>query len=1270
MPIIQQRNLAAVLCLLLAGVQTASAADNFSDIIIYRGGGDTSIPEYSLRQNGVFGAEGTAQDITSAIEHVRVAAKPDPVSDEKILCTGDGASDVNCQVWNGSNWGNLLEVSANAGGNVAYDLVYESKSATALVCFRTTTPNTSTPVCRIWNGSNWESSFSANAVGGAIDTLRLIADHHTDRIALMTKDAANDVNVQIWDGSAFGSVTELETGGGSCARCTSYDGAWESLQSDFVAVWFNDGADALYSREYDVATGWGSTQTNIITGLSTADTVFVRVEGNPNQSSNGVLTAVADDDNTLTANYWNGSGWATAQQLSAGIGTVAPTNHLFDMTYEHKLGNDAIVTYGATNTALSYRVWDTGTLAWGAETALPAAVENKDWHILAPHGDTQAIMLTTVGDTNDVDTLEWDGSAWGSSWTAHETASDDQFRNAGFAYDFEDEDALTPTGTFTSATQGTNGRGTVDATIEVDDGDEEDTRAKVEYETDADGACNGPWAAATLTGTTIADFNDSGGAPDINNTATYQIGSGSTTRIITSSGPNTVQFDWASAADLPAANGTQCLRLTLNDDQNDQATPDTFTLTVDNVDPTGLADFVSMGAGASTQHLNWTSASDTHFDHYEIWYGTVEADVANRTGTATEFDDSDFSALATAATFHTHITGLTASTTYYYKIWAVDDYGNEQTVAGISEATDAAGNAVPVATAPTGMTQSTTGSGYVTFTTNIRDEDLDETMMRVRFSDDGGTTFYNAQIISVTTDPAQTPVVSIDVNDFQVGKTDHIDTTSPAGDHSVDLTLVWDTKSASNQNGGLDGTYNTDIILQVTPRDSPSNDIGTDVSGAAFTVDNKDPVLEETEEIGVTADTTPTLTFTADEAGSLTFAGSCTGATASVTSGTNSFALDALAEGEYTDCALIATDTYGNSGALLVADFAVDVTDPTTPTTFYFTTGTTDTASITWNPVTETHFARYRIWYGTNEADVLAMTGTALQWDDDNDHPMHLIATTSTTITGLTPGTAYSFLLQALDEAGNDSVSEHIARVTDATPTLGTGSQDDSPAGGGGERQLNRVLQALLAQPLKLSVPPPLSRPSPPAIGGEPPDFRDISDQWFARYVRALAAIGVVRGYTDASGKPTGYFKPGNPITYGELAKVALLAAGFAPPTSGLDARWKDHWAQPYFTLARQRGFSLTKSTFDPDRPIPRDQAVQLILEVFGTVPDPLPEGPLPFHDLPRDHPYAAALLTAARLGMLSGDLNENGTPKGTVRPDDPLSRAEAAKIIWYFWSR
>ncbi|MBU1021139.1 MAG: fibronectin type III domain-containing protein, partial [Candidatus Margulisbacteria bacterium] len=103
---------------------------------------------------------------------------------------------------------------------------------------------------------------------------------------------------------------------------------------------------------------------------------------------------------------------------------------------------------------------------------------------------------------------------------------------------------------------------------------------------------------------------------------------------------------------------------------------------VDNLAPQGLANFTLSSNTDTTATVTWTAATDTNFAHYEIWYGTNLTDVQNRTGSAQEWDEINDPNLATATTTTTTITGLTANTRYYLKIWAVDAFGNEATPAG------------------------------------------------------------------------------------------------------------------------------------------------------------------------------------------------------------------------------------------------------------------------------------------------------------------------------------------------------------------------------------------------------------------------------------------------------------------------------------------------------------------------------------------------------------------------------------------------------------
>jgi len=93
--------------------------------------------------------------------------------------------------------------------------------------------------------------------------------------------------------------------------------------------------------------------------------------------------------------------------------------------------------------------------------------------------------------------------------------------------------------------------------------------------------------------------------------------------------------------------------------------------------PQGLASLDAVLSAPDAATLSWTAATDANFNHYEVWYGTNQSDVQNRTGTAAEWDDGDDANLATATTNSTVVTGLSASVTYYFAIWGADDFGNE-----------------------------------------------------------------------------------------------------------------------------------------------------------------------------------------------------------------------------------------------------------------------------------------------------------------------------------------------------------------------------------------------------------------------------------------------------------------------------------------------------------------------------------------------------------------------------------------------------------------
>jgi len=252
-----------------------------------------------------------------------------------------------------------------------------------------------------------------------------------------------------------------------------------------------------------------------------------------------------------------------------------------------------------------------------------------------------------------------------------------QYNNQSIPSDFyslsaEESANTAPTATFNSAIQKTDGTGKVDISIEVDDADDDDIKAKIEYVAGAGCDFTTP-LDPTLDETegSTSNHNDSGGSPSVVNADAYQIGTTATRRIMTSDGSNTVTFDWDSNADLPTADGTYCLRLTANDDTADQTTPDTQTVVLDNVDPSGY----TVSINQSTINAGNETALSFTFASAEVG-ATYNYSIDDTNGTTPAITDSGTIATATDTISNIDVSSLDDDT-LTLTVYLTDTSGNQ-----------------------------------------------------------------------------------------------------------------------------------------------------------------------------------------------------------------------------------------------------------------------------------------------------------------------------------------------------------------------------------------------------------------------------------------------------------------------------------------------------------------------------------------------------------------------------------------------------------------
>ncbi len=174
------------------------------------------------------------------------------------------------------------------------------------------------------------------------------------------------------------------------------------------------------------------------------------------------------------------------------------------------------------------------------------------------------------------------------------------------------------------------------------------------------------------------------------------------------------------------------------------------------------------------------------------------------------------------------------------------------------------------------------------------------------------------------------------------------------------------------------------------------------------------------------------------------------------------------------------------------------------------------------------------------------------------------------------------------------------------------------------------------------------------SVGSHSVLFSDVPlSAWFACPVHRVIEKEIFSGYMDGNGNPTGLYGPADPISLGQLAKVAVKLAGKQVVTTQMIGQ---EWALPYMQEAEKMGLSAFLNKIDEGMPATRGAVVQTILEALKI---PLQDAALPYSDVPTGSMYAKAIGTATKLGIVNGDAEQN-----TFRPNAPINRAEVAKMI------
>ena len=151
--------------------------------------------------------------------------------------------------------------------------------------------------------------------------------------------------------------------------------------------------------------------------------------------------------------------------------------------------------------------------------------------------------------------------------------------------------------------------------------------------------------------------------------------------------------------------------------------------------------------------------------------------------------------------------------------------------------------------------------------------------------------------------------------------------------------------------------------------------------------------------------------------------------------------------------------------------------------------------------------------------------------------------------------------------------------------------------------------------------------------------FDDVPENaWYSSYVIDLADRGVINGIGN------NLFDPAGTLTYGQAMRLLLVTAGY-----GEQERTGSHWASGFMDKAAAEG--LIPAGTNPDAPISRLCFCQAAAKAIRAEPT-LTESPFTDTDDP-------AVIALYEKGVI------NGIGNHLFAPEDTLTRAQIAKIIW-----
>ncbi len=244
-----------------------------------------------------------------AVLNMRLAAKPTSGATEMVLAfTDDGDNRDYAMVWNGTSWGNQIELTTLASQDKRDVWVaYEAVTGRAMVAYAKNNDPGSV-FYRIWSGSAWGAEASLGfpaGVAGKVIFSKLASDRASNRIALASTTSNGDVWFALWDGTTWGAPVVGVLAKVNRINPVLADVAFESTSGDLLAVFWSSDFSTVQYRTLS-----GGVLSNVLVGPIFSN-IPTELELFRDPSSDKIMLFGNDQGQDAITALWSGTAWGT-----------------------------------------------------------------------------------------------------------------------------------------------------------------------------------------------------------------------------------------------------------------------------------------------------------------------------------------------------------------------------------------------------------------------------------------------------------------------------------------------------------------------------------------------------------------------------------------------------------------------------------------------------------------------------------------------------------------------------------------------------------------------------------------------------------------------------------------------------------------------------------------------------------------------------------------------------------------------------------------------